>query len=529
MQLRRVLSIEALACLSAALLTACAPLAPSRLSAQAEQTLRASPLPERLTDLQRQQWLDRVSWGATDHEAAQLQQQGLKRWLGAQLTALVQPMPIEVQQRIDALSISQKPMAQIQREVADLRQQIRAEQDPDEAAKLRQQVQRQLNLLSTEAQQRHIWRALYSPRQLQEQMTWFWMNHFNVSTRKGDVRLWVGDYEEQAIRPHALGNFRDLLTASMRHPAMLLYLDNASNAAGHINENYARELLELHTMGVGSGYTQADVQAMAHVLTGVGFTTRDADAPPPKLRPERQGDYLRQGVFEFNPNRHDYAPQTFLGKPLQKTGYAQVNEALDRIVAAPATAHFIARKLAIYFLGDNPQPALVERTAQAFARSHGDIAATLAQLLCDPQAQQFGQRFKDPMHYVLGAVRLAYDQRVASDVGPVQSWINQLGQPLYGYETPNGYPQTQSDWSSSGQMMTRFAVAQQIGSRGALLFRSEPKAPLEKPPYPDLAGHASVKARLPMLSPSTQTTLAQAKNPADWNSIFLAAPEMMFR
>ena len=280
MQLRRVLSIEALACLGAALLTACAPLAPSRLSAEAE-TLRASSLPDRLTDLQRQQWLDRVSWGATDHEAAQLQQQGLKRWLSAQLTASTQPMPAEVQQRIDALSISQKPMAQIQREVADLRQQIRAEQNPDEAAKLRQQVQSQLNQLSTEAQQRHIWRALYSPHQLQEQMTWFWMNHFNVSTRKGDVRLWVGDYEEQAIRPHALGNFRDLLTASMRHPAMQLYLDNASNAAGHINENYARELLELHTMGVGSGYTQADVQAMAHVLTGVGFTTRDADARRP--------------------------------------------------------------------------------------------------------------------------------------------------------------------------------------------------------------------------------------------------------
>lgn len=529
MQLRRVLSIEALACLGVALLTACAPLAPSRLSVQAEQTLRASPLPDRLTDLQRQQWLDRVSWGATDHEAAQLQQQGLKRWLSAQLTASAQPMPAEVQRRIDALSISQKTMAQIQREVADLRQQIRAEQNPDEAAKLRQQVQGQLNQLSTEAQQRHIWRALYSPHQLQEQMTWFWMNHFNVSTRKGDVRLWVGDYEEQAIRPHALGNFRDLLTASMRHPAMQLYLDNASNAAGHINENYARELLELHTMGVGSGYTQADVQAMAHVLTGVGFTTRDADAPPPRLRPERQGDYLRQGFFEFNPNRHDYAPQIFLGKPLQKTGYAQVNEALDRIVAAPATAHFIARKLAVYFLGDNPQPALVERTAQAFARSHGDIAATLAQLLSDPQAQQYGQRFKDPMHYVLGAVRLAYDQRVASDVGPVQSWINQLGQPLYGYETPNGYPQAQSDWSSSGQMMSRFAVAQQIGARGAVLFRSDPKAPLEKPPSPDLAGRASVRARLPVLSPSTQATLAQAKNPADWNSFFLAAPEMMFR
>ncbi|MEG0200834.1 MAG: DUF1800 domain-containing protein, partial [Comamonas sp.] len=295
--------------------------------------------------MQRQQWLDRVTWGATDHESSQLQQQGLKRWLMGQLTPSASPMPAEVQQRIDALSISQKPMEQIQREIAEQRRAIRSTQDSDEAARLRQDLQRQLNQLGSEAQKRQIWRALYSQHQLQEQMTWFWMNHFNVSTRKGDVRLWVGDYEEQAIRPHALGNFRDLLAASMRHPAMLQYLDNASNAAGHINENYARELLELHTMGVGSGYTQADVQAMAHVLTGVGFTTREADAPPPKLRPERQADYVRQGFFEFNPNRHDYTPQVLLGKPLERRGMAQVNEALDRIVAAPATAHFIARKL----------------------------------------------------------------------------------------------------------------------------------------------------------------------------------------
>lgn len=283
-------------------------------------------------------------------------------------------------------------------------------------------------------------------------------------------------------------------------------------------------------MGVGSGYTQADVQAMARVLTGVGYTTRAADAPPPRLRADRQADYVRQGFFEFNPARHDYTPQVFLGKPLQKQGLAQVDEALDRVVAAPATAHFIAQKLAIYFLSDSPPPALVDRAAQSFARSHGDIAATLATLLTAPEAaQHFGQRFKDPMHYVLSAVRLAYDQRVASDVAPVLGWINQLGQPLYGRETPDGYPQTQSDWSSSGQLMSRFGVAQQIGSRGAVLFRADPKEPLEKPPYPDLARRASVKARLPALSQPTWAALSQARNPADWNSYFLSSPEMMFR
>lgn len=520
-----------LLCLAAVALAACAPLSPSsgRASPEVLQVLSSSSLPDKTSALQSQQWLDRVTWGATDHDAAQLQQQGLKRWLAAQLNPSSAPMPAEVQQHIDALSITQKSMAQIQREIADQRLAIRNSQDPEEAAKLRSELQRQLNQLGAEAQKRQIWRALYSPHQLQEQMTWFWMNHFNVSTRKGDVRMWVGDYEEQAIRPHALGKFRELLAASMRHPAMLLYLDNASNAAGRINENYARELLELHTMGVGSGYTQADVQAMAHVLTGVGFSTREADAPPPKLRPERQGDYVRHGFFEFNPNRHDYTPQVLLGRPLEKSGPAQVNEAIDRIAASPVTAKFIARKQSVYFLGDNPAPAVVDHAALAFERSHGDIAVTLATLLSDPQAQQFGQRFKDPVHYVLGATRLAYDQRVASDVSPVQNWLNQLGQPLYGHETPDGYPLAQSGWSSSGQMNARFDVARQIGSRGALLFRSGPQQPLEKPPYPELGKRSSVQARVQALGAATRTALAQARNPADWNSFFLSAPEMMYR
>ena len=239
---------------------------------------------------------------------------------------------------------------------------------------------------------------------------------------------------------------------------------------------------------------------------------------------------MRQGFFEFNPNRHDYAPQSLLGKPLQKTGMAGVNEALDRIVATPATAHFIASKLAVYFLGDSPPAAAVEHTAQTFARSHGDIAATLATLLTAPEAmQQFGKRFKDPVHYVLSATRLAYDQRVATDVSPVLGWINQQGQTLYGYETPNGYPAGQSDWSSSGQMSGRFDVARQIGSRGAVLFKANPQALLEKPPYPDLAQRSSVQTSLPALSAATRAALAQTTNPADWNSYFLSAPEMMFR
>jgi uncharacterized protein (DUF1800 family) len=270
-------------------------------------------------------------------------------------------------------------------------------------------------------------------------MTWFWMNHFNVSTRKGDVRLWVGDYEEQAIRPHALGKFRELLTASMRHPAMLLYLDNASNAAGRINENYARELLELHTMGVGSGYTQADVQAMAHVLTGVGFSTREADARRPSCAPNARATTFAMASSNSTPIATTTRPRSCsAGRWKKRPGPGQRGGRPHSGFASHCALH--STQALRLFSWRQAAPAVVERTAQAFERSHGDIAATLAALLSDPQAQQFGQGFKDPVHYVLGATRLAYDQRVASDVGPVQNWLNQLGQPLYGHETPDGYP-----------------------------------------------------------------------------------------
>ncbi|MDR0227216.1 MAG: DUF1800 domain-containing protein [Burkholderiaceae bacterium] len=508
------------------LATACAPTPPRPGAPATLQALPDTPL----TAPQRQQWLDRVTWGANDGTDAELQRLGLKDWLARQLRPQSLPaLPAQAQQLVDALDISHTPMDTL---VRDLEAQRKASQDaatPEQRIELRQAYQRRLNQLGTEAQKRFVVRALYSPAQLQEQMTWFWMNHFSVSLRKADIRAWVGDYEEQAIRPHALGRFRDLLQASLRHPAMLRYLDNASNAAGRINENYARELLELHTMGVGSGYTQADVQEMARVLTGVGISLQPADAPPPRLRPERRADYVRAGFFEFNPNRHDYGPKSFLGQPLHARGLAEVDEALDRIVASPATARFIARKLAVFFIADEPPPALVERTAQAFARSHGDIAATVSALLTAPEAADFGRKFRDPMHYVLAATRLSVDQRVAADVTPVLGWINRLGQNLYAHETPDGYPQTQSDWAGSGQMAARFEVARQIATRSAVLFRVDPKAPLEQPPYARLSELASVRARLPQWSAATQAALAQARQPADWNTYFLSAPEMMFR
>src|SRR3984893_5604528 len=152
--------------------------------------------------------------------------------------------------------------------------------DVDQKAAAQQAVQQAMNDIAKQAATRSILRALYAPDQLRERMSWFWFNHFNVHQYKANLRVLVGDYEDKAIRAHALGRFRDLLEATLRHPAMLRYLDNADNAAGHINENYAREIMELHTMGVCSGYTQKDVEELARVLTGVGI---DANPENPKL------------------------------------------------------------------------------------------------------------------------------------------------------------------------------------------------------------------------------------------------------
>jgi len=215
--------------------------------------------------------------------------------------------------------------------------------------------QQGMNELAREAAARDLLRDLYSDDQLKEQMAWFWVNHFNVQAAKANLRAMVGDYENAAIRPRALGRFRDLLEATLKHPAMLRYLDNADNAAGHVNENYARELMELHTMGVDSGYTQQDVQELARILTGVGIDPSPGD-PNPGVHPA--GDLIHAGLFEFNPNRHDYGDKVLLGHPIKGRGFAEVEEALDILCRQPATARHISLELAQYFVSDDPPDRL---------------------------------------------------------------------------------------------------------------------------------------------------------------------------
>lgn len=485
-----------------------------------------------VSDATRLRWLDRVSWGANASSDAHLAQRGLALWMRDQLNpgAHPAPLPPAAQSQIDAMAISHTPLDQLVLALEAQRKAADAIPDVDQKKAAQQAYQQQLNQYAREAQTRFLLRALYSPNQLQEQMTWFWMNHFNVNLRKDNIRAMVGDYEENAIRPHALGKFRDLLGATLHHPAMLRYLDNAQNAANRINENYARELMELHTLGVGSGYSQGDVQELARVLTGVGVTTAALDAPPPNIRPAVRADYVRKGLFEFNPNRHDYGPKTLLGQPIQKHGLGETDEALDRLARAPATARFISRKLAVYFVSDDPPQALVDRMAGAFTRSDGDIAVTLKALFESPEfTASLGRKFRDPVHYVMAGVRLAYDDRVALNVNPMLNWINRMGETLYGHETPDGYPLNEAAWASAGQMNTRFEIARAIGANGAVLFRADDKTPLEKPPFPQLAESRAVRAMQGGLSADTREALAQAKNPQEWNTFLLASPELMRR
>ena len=230
---------------------------------------------------------------------------------------------------------------------------------------VRKIYQQKLQQLMQEAQTRSLLRDLYSSNQLEEQIAWFWFNHFNVDARKGEIRAFVGDYEN-TIRAHALGKFRDLLLATAVHPAMLQYLDNAQNAAGHINENYAREIMELHTLGVGSGYSQQDVQELARILTGLGLNL--SGRPPGGqwrggFRLDFNDDGPNVNLALFNARRHDFGDKHFLGTTIKGRGIDEIGTAIAILAVEPPTAHFVSRKLAQYFCCDAPSDRLVNAMA----------------------------------------------------------------------------------------------------------------------------------------------------------------------
>jgi uncharacterized protein (DUF1800 family) len=275
-------------------------------------------------------------------------------------------------------------------------------------------------------------RAIYSRRQLYERMVEFWSDHFNISTisgRSAQAQLKVID-DREVIRRYALGRFRDLLGASAQSPAMLRYLDNESNRAGHPNENYARELMELHTLGINGGYTQHDVQELARALTGWSIGTSGPLA----------------NYFQFKPEYHDYGTKQIMGLNLPAGwGMTDGTRALDYLASHPSTAQFIAGKLVAFFVSEDRPNALVNQAAATFQQTNGDIKATLRTILSESAIQYATAKVKRPS-YLLAQVARQSGVQVASSQS-LWYWASQMGHLPFIWPTPDGYPQSSSYWA----------------------------------------------------------------------------------
>ncbi len=472
-------------------------------------------------------WLGRVTYGIDDAAAQRFRALGRRRFLDEQLQRKDDRLSPPIQAQIDRLTISHTSPAQLV--VDEIAEQKRINALTDENAKQDARKARGDfgNKMVYEATREQLLRAVYSPSQLKEQMVWFWLNHFSVFAQKGYVKFLLSDYADRSIRPHALGRFRDLVMASLTSPAMLQYLDNSQNALNHLNENYARELMELHTLGVDGGYSQNDVQELAHVLTGVGI---DTNHEKPKLKPEWQKLLVRDGLFEFNPARHDFSDRILLGQKIKGGGFEEVQRAVDILVERPACAHFVSRKIAQYFVADEPPAALVDAMAKTFQHTHGDIAEVLRTMFTSREFEaSLGKKFKDPMHYVVSSVRYAYDEKPIANAHPLVNWLNGQGEPLFGRATPDGYPLVDSAWSSSGQMSRRFDIARAIGSGNAGLFDPEDGGTANVTGFPQLTSPLYFDSLQPYLSAATKTALEKATSQQEWNAFLLASPEFNYR
>ena len=327
-------------------------------------------------------------------------------------------------------------------------------------------------MVGAEEMQVRLVRDIYSERQLEAVMTDFWLNHFNVYVRKNQNEPYlIPAFERETIRPHALGKFEDLLVATAKSPAMQMYLDNwqsigpDSKAARQgpafaarqfanpqaraalkdrgLNENYGRELMELHTLGVNGGYTQADVTQVAKVFTG---WTIDQPA--------------RGGAFQFDESKHEPGTKIVLGQTIRENGMNEGLQVLHMLATSPATAKFISTKLAVRFVSDDPPPALVDRMAETFLASGGDIKAVLRTMFESPEfwapaAER--AKVKTPLEFVVSAVR-ASGATVNNAQGLVQA-LDRLGMPLYGMQTPNGYSWMSEPWVSTGALVNRMNFA----------------------------------------------------------------------
>jgi uncharacterized protein (DUF1800 family) len=443
-------------------------------------TLHAAPLaPEQ----QAVHVLNRLAFGPRPGDLERVQRIGVERYIEEQLHPETIPLPAALSARLDALQTVRRSAGDALGDFIELRKEVR---NDEEGARQRRRIE-QGRAAREEAEARLV-RAIESPRQLEEVMVDFWFNHFNVYSGKGIDRALIASYERDAIRPYALGSFRALLGATAKHPAMLFYLDNvvsstprpnAKGKAQGLNENYARELMELHTLGVDGGYTQRDVTELARMLTGWTFDQR---------RLVHDGE-----TFRFDAGRHDRGAKTWLGQDIAPRGQAEGEYALDVLAMHPATARHLSFQLAQYFVSDVPPPALVERMSRTWLASQGDIRAVLKTLFTSSEfmdSQAAGAKFKTPYQFVVSAARASGAPLV--NVGPLVNTMSQLGMPLYGCQTPDGYKNTQEAWLNPDALTRRIAFATALAQGklplGTPPASAQPPAPPSMSSMPNLGG-----------------------------------------
>jgi uncharacterized protein (DUF1800 family) len=494
--------------------------------------------------------LNRLGFGPTPGDVERVRRLGLSRYIDQQL----EPAKIAdagMAARLAGFSTLQKSTTELaenyflpalmQRRRAAKAQGEPAMETPDEASKRasrtpeqRAAMMQEREVLSELAQQK-ILRAAYSDRQLEEVMVDFWFNHFNVFAGKGPTRIFLTGYERDTIRPHVLGTFRSLLGATAESPAMLFYLDNWQSSAPEgtgvsrrrrpvraaagappakqrpqgLNENYARELMELHTLGVDGGYTQKDVQEVARAFTGWTIKT-------PRLG----------GSFRYEPRMHDDGAKVVLGHRIAAGGGRKDGEqVLDILAAHPATARFVATKLARRFVADEPPSALVDRAAATFRATGGNIREVVRTILTSPEffaPAAYRAKVKTPFEFVASAVRAtAFD---AQNALPLVRAMRDLGMPTYYCQPPTGYADRAEAWVNTGALLNRmnFAVALTQGGMRGVKGPGAPASPDGIDGARDTLAHDVLADDI---SESTRATVARATEPTQAVALLLGSPE----
>jgi uncharacterized protein (DUF1800 family) len=395
----------------------------------------AAAIALQLTERQRAEHaLNRLGFGARPGEVDRVAAEGVEKWIARQM----RPETIDdraVTERLARFETLKKNNA----ELIDI---PRAEDTDEQKAERRRRARRILGELAAQ----RIIRGVESERQLDEVMADFWMNHFNVFAGKGIDRFLLTGYERDTIRPRMWGKFEELLLATAKSPAMLFYLDNARSRSDAINENYAREIMELHTLGVDGGYTQKDVTELARVFTGWSI--------------ERGS-----GEFRFRPFLHDRGAKTVLGQRLSGGGMEEGERMVRFLARHPSTARHIATKLAQRLVSDDPPKALVDHVAKTFRDTNGDLRATVKAVVDSPEfwdPKAYRAKTKTPFEYVISALR-ASDARVNNPI-PIARALQQIGQPLYGAQPPTGYSDLAEAWMNSGAEVNRMNFAVDLAS-----------------------------------------------------------------